>query len=169
MRMVVIVAIAAGLTAACTATPVSSTPDGISLTCIDPIGIVAAPTSPSSDVLDAVGLDVTSTLGASDSGGTSRHRLLAKTGLLVHVGREATLTVPAAWASRVSIAWGNQAAVWTTTLRIPACQAPGAGPNQWLAYPGGYTLDKPACVPLEVRAGNRTTTAHVSLGLRCPA
>lgn len=167
MKMVVIVAIAAGLTAACT-TPVSSPPDGISLPCTDPIGIVAA-TSPNTGVLDAVALDVTSTLGASDSGGTSRHRLFAKTGLLVHVGREATLTVPAAWASRVSIAWGNQAAVWTTTLRIPACQALGAGPNQWLAFPGGYTLDKPACVPLEIQAGNQTRTVHVSVGLRCPA
>jgi hypothetical protein len=109
----------------------------------------------------------TSTLQASDAGGIDPHRLFAKTGLLVHAGQESTLTVPAAWATRVSIAWGNHAAEWTTSLHIPACPKPSWGSGQWLAFPGGFSVDRPACVPLEVRAASKTTIIYVSLGAHC--
>jgi hypothetical protein len=189
MRMIVGVAVvvAVGAAAGCTERSVPSAPStlvnggasavstrrspqpgAISLTCSGPIGSVSSPTSLQSSLLDVVGLDITSTLQVSDGGGTDPHRLFAKTGLLVHVGREADLTVPAAWATRVSIAWGNHAAKWTSSLQIPACPAPPSGPGQWLAFPGGFSLDEPACVPLEVRAGNEVRTVHVSVGSRCP-
>jgi hypothetical protein len=138
-----------------------------SLNCSDPIGIVSSPTTPYSSTLEVVGLDTTSTLQASSTGGTDPHRLFAKTGLLVHAGRESTLTVPAGWATHVSIAWGNQAAEWTTSLHLPACPEPPSGSGQWLAFPGEFSLDKAACVPLEVRAGNTTTTVYVSVGAHC--
>jgi hypothetical protein len=139
-----------------------------SLNCSDPIGIVSSPTGPDSGTLDVVGLDTASTLQVGSTDGTDPHRLFAKTGLLVHAGREATLTVPAGWATQVSIAWGNHAAEWTTSLHIPACPDPPSGSGQWLVFPGGFSLDKAACVPLEVRAGSRMTTVHVSVGARCP-
>jgi hypothetical protein len=140
----------------------------ISLTCSSPIDVVGSPTEPRTGTLDVVGLDTTSTLQVSGTDGNDPHRLFAKTGLLVHAGREASLTVPAGWASEVSIAWGNHAAEWTTTLHIPACPEPSSGSGQWLAFPGGFSLDKPACVPLEVRAGGKTATVHVSVGTPCP-
>jgi hypothetical protein len=121
---------------------------------------------PYSSTLEVVGLKTT-TLQANSAGGTAPHRLFAKTGLLVHTGRESTLTVPEGWAAHVSIAWGNHAAEWTTSLHIPACPEPHSGSGQWLAFPGGFSLDKAACVPLEVRAGGKTTTIYVSVGAHC--
>jgi hypothetical protein len=142
-------------------------PGSVGLNCSGPIGVVSSPTAPQNNVLGVVGLDTTSTLQVSRTAGTDPHRLFAKTGLLVRAGREANLTVPAGWTTLVSIAWGNHAAEWTTSLHIPACPVPPSGPGQWLAFPGGFSLDKAACVPLEVRTGSKTTTVHVSAGARC--
>ena len=139
-----------------------------SLNCSDPIGIVSSPPTPYGNTLEVVGLDTTSTLQVSSTGGTDRHRLFAKTGLLVHAGRESTLTVPADWATEMAIAWGNHAAEWTTSLHVPACPEPPSGSGQWLAFPGGFSLDKAACVPLEVRTASETTTVHISVGVDCP-
>jgi hypothetical protein len=155
------------LSASAAPSPRALPPGTTSLDCSDPIGIVSSPTAPHSSMLDAVGLDATSMLQVSRKGGTEPHLLFAKTGLLVHAGRESTLTVPADWAAQVSIAWGNHAAEWTTSLHIPACPEPPSGSGQWLAFPGGFSLDKAACVPLEVRAGSKTTTVHISVGAHC--
>jgi hypothetical protein len=144
-------------------------PETLNLNCSDPIDTVSAPTGSLSSILDVVGLETTSTLQLARTDGSDPHRLFAKTPLLVHAAREATLTVPADWDTQVSIAWGNQAAGWTTSLHIPGCPEPPSGSGQWLVFPGGFSLDKAACVPLEVRTGAKTTTVHVSVGTRCPA
>jgi hypothetical protein len=138
-----------------------------SLNCSAPIGIVSSLPTPYRSQFEVVALDTSSTLQASPTGGTDPHRLFAKTGLLVHAGRESTLTLPADWATRVSIAWGNQSAEWTTSLHIPACPQPPSGSGQWLAFPGGFSLDEAACVPLEVQAGSKTATVYVSVGASC--
>ena len=142
-------------------------PRQVNLDCSAPIDVVSSPTAPQRGILDVVGLDITSTLQALRADGADPHRLFAKTGLLVHAGREGSLTVPASWATRLSIAWGNHPAEWTTGLHIPACPAPPAASGRWLVFPGGFSLDKAACVPLQVRAGKKTTTVHVSLGAHC--
>jgi hypothetical protein len=141
------------------------------LDCSNPIGTLASPTGSPRNMLDVVGLDLdsTSTVQAGPGGDLADpHPLFAKVGLLVHRGRESTVTVPGDWASKVSIAWGNHAAQWTTSLRIPACRQPWPGAGQWLVYPGGFSLDAAACVPLEVRAGTTTTTFSIPVGVRCP-
>jgi hypothetical protein len=123
-------------------------------------------------MLDVVGLDMdsTSTLQVGLRGGLADpHPLVAKVGLFVHARREATVTIPGDWASKVSMKWGNHPTAWTTSLYIPACPLPYPGADQWLVYPGLFSLDAAACVPLEVRAGTTTTTFSISLGVRCPA
>jgi hypothetical protein len=142
-------------------------PGQVNLDCSAPIDVVSSPTGPQRGILDVVGLDITSTLQAVRAEGAGPHRLFAKTGLLVRAGREGSLTVPASWATRLSIAWGNHAAEWTTGLRIPVCPAPPAASGRWLVFPGGFSLDKAACVPLQVSAGKKTITVHVSLGAHC--
>jgi len=171
--------------AACTATSgQSATPGGAAspasstsgpsagaaaLDCSDPIDTLPEPASTHSSVLGVVALQTTSTVQANESDdGAQPHRLFAKTGLLVRAGREGTLTVPAAWSGKLSIAWGNHPAEWTTSLRIPMCPTTSGGGGQWLAYPGGYSLDEPACVPLEVDAGTTVKTVHIALGVPCP-
>jgi hypothetical protein len=141
----------------------------ISLNCSGPIDVVSSPADVQmSDVLGVVGLDTTSPSQVSRAGGTDPHRLFAKRGLLVHAGREADLSVPTRWTTRVSIAWGDHASEWTHDLHIPACPPPPSGSGKWLAFPGGFSLDRIACVPLEVRTGSRTTTVYISVGTRCP-
>jgi hypothetical protein len=138
-----------------------------SLNCASPIDVVSSPPTPSSSMLEVVGLDTASILQTGDAGGADPHRLFAKVGLLVHAGRESTLTVPSAWATRVSITWGNQAAEWTTSLHIPACPKPSWAAGQWLVFPGGFSLDTAACVPLEVHAASKVTVIYVSVGAHC--
>ena len=141
----------------------------MSFDCSGPISIVTSLPTPHSSVLEAVGLDTTSTLQAGGADPADPHRLRAKTWLYVHTGRESTVTVPAGWATAVSIAWGDHAPVWTTSLHIPACPQSTSRPGQWLAYPGGISLDKAACVPLDISSGAKTITVHLSLGLPCPS
>ena len=143
--------------------------DAVNFDCADPISIVTSLPTPKSSLLEAVGLDTTSTLQAGGRAPTDPHRMRAKTWLYVHTGRESTLTVPAGWTTAVSIAWGNHAPVWTTSLHIPACPQPTSRPGQWLAYPGLISLDKAACVPLDISSGGKSITVHVSLGLPCPS
>jgi hypothetical protein len=142
-------------------------PGTTSLSCSDPIGILSSPTEPQSATLEVVGLDTVSTLQVTSAGGTAPHGLFAKTALFVHAGREADVRVPAGWSGRVSIAWGNHPAEWTTTLHIPACQQSSSGSDQWLVFPGGFSLDKAACVPVEIVADGKAATVHVSVGARC--
>ncbi|MFB9830705.1 hypothetical protein [Actinoallomurus acaciae] len=144
----------------------AASPGQVDLDC-SPIDTVSSPAGPQRGILDVVGLDTTSRLQAGRAGGGDPHRLFAKTGLLIHAGREATLTVPENWAARVSIAWGNHAPEWTTGLHIPACPVPPGASGRWLVFPGGFSLDKAACVPLRVRAGKEMATVHVSAGARC--
>jgi hypothetical protein len=184
MRTIIGVAavIAVGLAAGCTGTSATAPPPGRSAsatpspsalpprtTSLDcSLGSVETLTAPLRSTLDAVGLDTGSTLGVSRAAGTDPHPLFAKTGLYVHVGHAATLTVPADWAARVSIFWGNRPADWTTSLHIPACPEPSPGAGQWLAFPGGFSVEKAACIPMEVRAGSEMSTVHVSVGVACP-
>jgi hypothetical protein len=137
------------------------------LSCSDPIGTLPSPTSPQQGILDVVALQTTSTLQVSDSSDDA-YRLFAKTGLMIHTGRASTLTLPVDRAGRAAIAWGNPASEWATSLEIPACPSPTSGQDVWLVFPGGFSLDVPACVPLQVRAGSEVSTVRVAVGAPCP-
>ena len=134
--------------------------------CDNPIGQLVAPVRPQRVVLAAVALDTSHSLQAQDAGGTAPHRLFAKTALMVHVGSAAEIDVPARWAGRASVAWGNHAPQWTGQLVIPACPSNGPG-GDWLVYPGGVSVDQPSCVPLEVHAGDAVVTVRLSIGAPC--
>jgi hypothetical protein len=96
------------------------------------------------------------------------HRLYVKVGLDVRAGHTAVLSVPPHWSHRVALTWATnaQSTPWTTQLDIPAC--PRSGSDVWLVYPGGFTLDRQACVPLRIAVGEETTTFHEAIGgARC--
>jgi hypothetical protein len=142
--------------------PAALSPGTINLNCSATVGTASSLARSFSSPFQAVGVD-TSTLQANPTDGNDPHRLFAKTWLYVHVGQESTLTVPVG----LSIAWGNHTTEWTTSLHIPACPEPPGTTTQWLAFPGGFSLDTAACVPLKVRTANETATIHVSVGTRC--
>ena len=67
----------------------------------------------------------------------------------------------------------ESSSVLTEALRAAAgaqvmvlTDAPGTtGP--WMAYPGGFSIDAPTCLPLEVRTAAERTTVRVPLGRPC--
>ena len=136
------------------------------LKCADQIGW-HAPAPGFSVVFGRVALPTKKSLGAVKLHPKNPHsRYWAKQGLGVKPGTSFELVVPAAWASRLTIQWGNPGTP-TTHLWVTNCHSKKAGAH-WLAFAGGYTVDKPACVPLVVKAGGRQRTVHIGVGKACP-
>ena len=118
------------------------------------LGVVALPTSPQNPAL-----------GTSLTGQTGPQRLFAKTGLLIKPGATFDIVVPTQYADHVRIGWGNGPIAPTTRFAVADCANPGG--TEWLAYPGGYWIDHPACVPLIVMADGKQQQVHVGLGTNC--
>jgi hypothetical protein len=77
----------------------------------------------------------------------------------------AVVGVPAAWRGRVGIASGSPV---VPAVRVPACAVPPHfSPNRWNGFAGGFYARGPACVPLAVRAGGRSTVLAFGLGRPC--
>ena len=86
----------------------------------------------------------------------------SKVGLYVRAARIAVhLTVPRAWRSRMAITWSSPP---VTALRVAGCPSP---PKIWNGYAGGFYVHEPACVPLIVRVGDRSTVIRFGIGRRC--
>jgi hypothetical protein len=86
-----------------------------------------------------------------------RHWL--KSGLVVRGDSTGvTITVPAAWRSRVAVGWGNRDGAFSR-LRIAGCPARA---NVGFAYAGGFRLRvRAACVPLSRAARNSDTSRGI--------
>jgi len=118
------------------------------------LGVVALPVSPRYPALQT----------SLSGDGNAALRLFAKTGLIIRPGTEFELIVPARFTSRVSIGWGDPGTP-SHLVVVDNCLNPGGG---WLAYPGGYWIDHPACVPIIVRAGSRQQQVRIGVGRACP-
>jgi hypothetical protein len=119
------------------------------------LGVVALPISPRYPAL-----------GTALSGdGNGPLRLFAKTGLFFRPGTKFELIVPARFASRLRIGWGAPGSP-SQIVEVSNCANPGGG--GWLAIPGGYWIDHPACVPIIVRAGGKQQQVHIGVGKACP-
>jgi hypothetical protein len=117
-------------------------------------------------VLGRAALSTHRALQANHSGsGIPVTRFFAKDGLLVRGSARFDLIVPAAWRKRLRIAWGG--AEPTTHLRVPGCRASTPG-QQWLVFAGGYSVPRPACVPLIVKNAHAARTVHIGVGASCP-
>ena len=95
----------------------------------------------------------------------------AKLGLLLRIGSgPVDVRLPAAWRGRATILWGyanlHDPGAW---LRLEGCPLPRVGKpwSQWIAYAGGVSVKRPACVPLLVSAGGRTERVELAIGRRC--
>lgn len=119
------------------------------------LGVVALPTSAAGPALQ------TALVGES-----SMPRLFAKTGLLIKAGTDFQIIVPARAGDRLGIGWGSAA---TPSKAVVVRHCPDEGlPVRWLAYAGGYWLDHPACVTLQVRTATKQESVHIGLGTPCP-
>ena len=119
-------------------------------------------------VLGAVALQVWPDSGilqtsSDQTGGVPR--FFAKTGLLVRAEVSSTITVKAPSHRVARIGWRNGYITPTRRLQIPAC--PADGTSRWLAFPGGYWVDRPTCVEVTVHTRRDTEPEHVAVGARC--
>lgn len=104
-------------------------------------------------------------LGAASSGLDDPSAVLfAKTGLYAKAGKPFTLIVPRRWQPHLSMAWGGA----RRTLRLRVDLDCGDVPDPtWVAYPGGYWIDEPACVTLLVKTAKTTKRVHLGVGAPC--
>jgi len=120
------------------------------------LGVVALPTSAAGPALQT----------ALTGDQPSSPRLFAKTGLLIKAGTDFQIVVPARAGDRLGIGWGS-AATPSQAVVVHHCADEGL-PGRWLAYAGGYWLDHPACVTLQVQTADRRQSVDIGLGTACP-
>ena len=94
--------------------------------------------------------------------GSAERSLFAKSGLVVRADATVTLDVSGAAAVNPRIGWGSPADPGRR-VRLIGC------PDRlgWLVFPGGYWVDRPACVPLTVTVAGRTERVAVAVGESC--
>ena len=141
------------------------------LACQDVVGSNPLPVSGDSVILDRVALPTARALQANRTGDPGG-RLFAKDGLLIRRGASFDLIVPDEWRGRLTINWGSPGKA-THHLRVPGCRPTGTvnpvnEQDPWLAYAGGYTVSRPACVSLVVKAGQSEQTVRIGVGAACP-
>lgn len=119
------------------------------------LGAVALPASPGHPALQAA--------GSGESGPVPR--LFAKTGLVVRAGVASEIDVPDSVDPHVGIGWTNGPVPPSRRFVVPVC--PDARGTGWLAYPGGYWVDTPLCLPLDVRVGDQVQRVEVGVGKAC--
>jgi hypothetical protein len=85
-------------------------------------------------------------------------------------GRAFTIEIAPAWHERAGMAWDNRGDARPAIahgVRVLPCPG-GNAASVWLAYPGGFYVQRPACLPLVVTIGARRYQAQVPLGRPCP-
>jgi hypothetical protein len=101
----------------------------------------------------------------ADVGGPLRY--WSRSLLFIRPGRTSvTISVPRAWRPRAAIFWGDSGAVSTATFA--GCSIPPTlSPDRWNGYVGGFYVSEPACVPLRIQVGQRSTTVRFGIGRAC--
>jgi hypothetical protein len=113
-----------------------------------------------------VGLPTVDEMQASPSGlDDPSAEYFAKAGLYALPGKPFTLIVPRRWRDRLSIAWGG--ARRTLRLRVDLACVNALPPGTWVAYPGGFWIDRPACAPLTIKTARSTKRVHLGIGKAC--
>ena len=120
------------------------------------LGVVGLPASPGHDSLQV------STTGSSDPAVS----LFAKTGLVVRAGASFTISIPAEYADRARLGWGNPGQP-TTRLSVGGCP-PSPGGGSWLDFAGGYWASSPMCLPIVIATAGRDQRVLVGVGTTCP-
>jgi hypothetical protein len=77
------------------------------------------------------------------------------------------VSVPKAWRTRAAIGWGSVRE--TAALRVDSCPPSGelGEAGDWNPYAGGFSVRRPACVPVTFRVGTRERTVRFGIGKRC--
>ena len=85
-------------------------------------------------------------------------------------GRAFTIQVPPTWHQPAGMAWDNRGDAQPAIARgVRVLPCPGGDKlSVWLAYPGAFYVDRPACLPLVITIGGKSYRTRVPLGRACP-
>ena len=83
----------------------------------------------------------------------------AKSGLLVKAGEAFRIEVVADQETRVTIGWG--------ALEGDHVEGHACGDDGWIAMAGGYEVDEPRCVDLQITDGSEIAEFGVGVGVSC--
>ncbi|WP_406279988.1 hypothetical protein [Embleya sp. NBC_00896] len=134
--------------------------------CLHAINAAPGPSSTYTTFLGDVAFETDRTLQTSRAEGTEYpHRLFAKSGVAVRDGAVVDIQVVPDPDNGTSVAWGSPGP-FADLLRIPGCTT-GSTTDKWMAFPGGFYVDKPGCVTLIVRAHGEQTRVHIPVGAAC--
>jgi hypothetical protein len=119
------------------------------------LGVVALPVSPT-----------TAALGTGRLGDPDLPRLFAKSALLVRAGATFELSSAHGSAKSLAFSWNPHEGSPAPTRSLVVRRCRSTANSAWLAFIGGYYIDRASCVSLIVR----TSTAHrrVRIGLGAP-
>jgi hypothetical protein len=120
------------------------------------LGVVALPTSPSS-----------AALGTGRVGDPGLPGLFAKSALVVRSGSSFMLKAGPASRRALAFSWNPHPGDPSPTRSLVVKSCHGSSASKWLAFVGGYYVDRPSCVDLIVTTG--TGTRHVKVGVGAPA
>jgi hypothetical protein len=85
-------------------------------------------------------------------------------------GRAFTIEIAATWHARAGMAWDNRGDAKPKIahgVRVVPCPG-GDKLSVWLAYPGGFYVARPACLPIVITIGGTRYLTRVPLGRACP-
>jgi hypothetical protein len=84
-------------------------------------------------------------------------------------GRAFTIEIAPTWHGRAGMAWdrrGDAKPKIARGVRVVPCPG-GDKLSVWLAYPGGFYVARPACVPIVIAIGSMRYRTSVPLGRAC--
>jgi hypothetical protein len=102
---------------------------------------------------------------------TLKYPFLSKLPIFIRGGGKSfTIEIAPTWHQRAGMAWDNRGDAKPAIaqgVRVLPCPG-GDNATVWLAYPGGFYVTKPACLPIVITMGAKRYRARVPLGRACP-
>jgi len=103
--------------------------------------------------------------------GNVRYPYQSKLPLFIRAGGRAfTIQVAPTWHQPAGMAWDNRGDATPAIARgVHVLPCPGVDKlSVWLAYPGAFYVERPACLPILIAIGAKRYRARVPLGRACP-
>lgn len=146
--------------------PSSAVARNATISCAMPIRVASRPPDSATVALESVA--IVGYPGPLENFGSHAppYTYQQKIGLNVHEGSRITLRVADQGSNRVAIAWGTNHRQWAKKLTIPSC-GPDTKTAPWLTFPGGFAIDRPACIQVMVSTDHHTTTMRIPVGKAC--
>jgi len=119
------------------------------------LGVVALPASPRAAALQT-----------ARSGDGGQPRLFAKSALVIRAGASFELLAVQAPPRGPTFSWSPGISAPTRRLVVSECRS--TENSRWLAFIGGYYVNRTSCATVIVRTATRQQRVRIGLGASCP-